>query len=98
MATPDDLRVNAEFIRMADQVEEVPGGTNDNNYANVNLIVDIAGNLFIFINLKCDVVVKPSGQDGVMHLKILDYLNHFIKMELLLWVHPVNTISCLLGS
>jgi acetyl-CoA carboxylase/biotin carboxylase 1 len=44
MATPEDLRVNAEFIRMADQVEEVPGGSNDNNYANVNLIVDIAGN------------------------------------------------------
>lgn len=28
---------------MADQVEEVPGGGNANNYANVDLIVDIAG-------------------------------------------------------
>lgn len=42
MATPEDLRVNAEYIRMADQFERVPGGTNNNNYANVSLIVEIA--------------------------------------------------------
>lgn len=42
MATPEDLKVNAEYIRMADQYIEVPGGTNNNNYANVDLIVDIA--------------------------------------------------------
>jgi len=42
MATPEDLRANAEYIRMADEFEEVPGGSNNNNYANVNLIVDIA--------------------------------------------------------
>eukprot|EP00741_Cyanophora_paradoxa_P025663 tig00000385_g24767.t1 len=42
MATPDDLRVNAEYIRLADEVVDVPGGTNNNNYANVPLIVDIA--------------------------------------------------------
>jgi acetyl-CoA carboxylase/biotin carboxylase 1 len=42
MATPEDLKVNAEYIRMADQYVEVPGGTNNNNYANVDLIVDIA--------------------------------------------------------
>ncbi|PRP78454.1 hypothetical protein PROFUN_13687 [Planoprotostelium fungivorum] len=41
MATPEDLRVNAEYIRMADQVEEVTGGSNANNYANVDLIVEI---------------------------------------------------------
>ena len=46
MATPEDLAVNAEYIRMADQVEEVPGGSNANNYANVDLIVEIAGTLF----------------------------------------------------
>ncbi len=40
MATPDDLRINAEHIRMADQFVEVPGGTNNNNYANVQLIVE----------------------------------------------------------
>ncbi|WRT69229.1 uncharacterized protein IL334_006213 [Kwoniella shivajii] len=42
MATPDDLRINAEYIRMADRYVEVPGGSNNNNYANVDLIVDVA--------------------------------------------------------
>ncbi|XP_052155792.1 acetyl-CoA carboxylase 2 [Oryza glaberrima] len=42
MATPEDLRINAEHIRIADQFVEVPGGTNNNNYANVQLIVEIA--------------------------------------------------------
>ncbi|PWN93715.1 acetyl-CoA carboxylase [Acaromyces ingoldii] len=42
MATPEDLKVNADYIRMADQYVEVPGGTNNNNYANVDLIVDVA--------------------------------------------------------
>ncbi|GAA5906155.1 hypothetical protein JCM6882_006061 [Rhodosporidiobolus microsporus] len=42
MATPDDLKVNADYIRMADQYVEVPGGTNNNNYANVDVIVDVA--------------------------------------------------------
>jgi acetyl-CoA carboxylase/biotin carboxylase 1 len=42
MATPEDLKVNADYIRMADQYVEVPGGSNNNNYANVDLIVDIA--------------------------------------------------------
>ncbi|KIY53020.1 hypothetical protein FISHEDRAFT_55652 [Fistulina hepatica ATCC 64428] len=42
MATPEDLKVNAEYIRMADRYIEVPGGSNNNNYANVDLIVDIA--------------------------------------------------------
>ncbi|GMK57121.1 hypothetical protein CspeluHIS016_0309610 [Cutaneotrichosporon spelunceum] len=42
MATPEDLHINAEYIRMADRYVEVPGGTNNNNYANVDLIVDVA--------------------------------------------------------
>ncbi|XP_052169537.1 acetyl-CoA carboxylase 1 [Oryza glaberrima] len=42
MATPEDLKINAEHIRIADQFVEVPGGTNNNNYANVQLIVEIA--------------------------------------------------------
>ena len=32
----------AEYIRMADQYIPVQGGTNNNNYANVELILDIA--------------------------------------------------------
>nr|KAG5704977.1 hypothetical protein BaRGS_022819 [Batillaria attramentaria] len=42
MVTPEDLKANAEYIRMADQYIPVPGGTNNNNYANVELILDIA--------------------------------------------------------
>jgi acetyl-CoA carboxylase/biotin carboxylase 1 len=42
MATPEDLKANAEYIRMADNFVEVPGGSNNNNYANVELIVDVA--------------------------------------------------------
>lgn len=42
MATPEDLKANAEYIRMADEYVEVPGGANNNNYANVALIVDVA--------------------------------------------------------
>ena len=42
MATPDDLKANAEYIRMADNFVEVPGGSNNNNYANVRLIIETA--------------------------------------------------------
>jgi acetyl-CoA carboxylase/biotin carboxylase 1 len=42
MATPEDLRANAEYIRMGDEIVDVPGGSNNNNYANVKLIVEIA--------------------------------------------------------
>lgn len=42
MATPEDMRANAEYIRAADQVADVPGGTNNNNYANINLICHLA--------------------------------------------------------
>ena len=45
MATPEDVRANAEYIRMADEVVDVPGGSNNNNYANVNLICEIAERL-----------------------------------------------------
>jgi acetyl-CoA carboxylase/biotin carboxylase 1 len=42
MATPEDMRADAEHIRMADQFVEVPGGRNVNNYANVQLIASVA--------------------------------------------------------
>ncbi|PWN41690.1 putative acetyl-CoA carboxylase [Ceraceosorus guamensis] len=47
MATPEDLKINADYIRMADQYVEVPGGSNNNNYANVDLIVDIAERMHV---------------------------------------------------
>ncbi|XP_026475191.1 acetyl-CoA carboxylase isoform X2 [Ctenocephalides felis] len=42
MVTPEDLKANAEYIKMADHYVPVPGGSNNNNYANVELILDIA--------------------------------------------------------
>nr|BAA25799.1 acetyl-CoA carboxylase [Rattus norvegicus] len=42
MVTPEDLKANAEYYKMADPVLPVPGGPNNNNYANVELIIDIA--------------------------------------------------------
>ena len=42
MATPEDMRVDAEHVRLADQFVEVAGGGNHNNYANVQLILQIA--------------------------------------------------------
>ena len=42
MATPEDMRIDAEHIRMADQFVEVPAGSNNNNYANVALIAQVA--------------------------------------------------------
>jgi acetyl-CoA carboxylase/biotin carboxylase 1 len=55
MATPEDLSVNAEFIRMAHHYVEVPGGSNANNYANVQLIVDTA------LRQSCDAVYPGWG-------------------------------------
>ena len=42
MASGQDLDANAEFVRLADRVVEVPSGSNKNNYANVELIIDVA--------------------------------------------------------
>jgi len=42
MATPEDLKANAEFVRLADSFVEVPGGKNLNNYANVDVICKVA--------------------------------------------------------
>ena len=42
MASPEDMKANAEYIRAADYVVDVPGGSNNNNYANINLICEIA--------------------------------------------------------
>jgi acetyl-CoA carboxylase/biotin carboxylase 1 len=36
------LRANAEYIRMGDVIVDVPGGSNNHNYANVTLIVELA--------------------------------------------------------
>uniref|UniRef100_A0A8C9MV26 acetyl-CoA carboxylase n=1 Tax=Serinus canaria TaxID=9135 RepID=A0A8C9MV26_SERCA len=35
MVTPEDLKANAEYIKMADHYVPVPGGTNNNNYKSL---------------------------------------------------------------
>jgi len=55
MATPEDMRANAEYIRLADQLVDVPGGSNNNNYANINLICQIAE------QLQVDAVMRMWG-------------------------------------
>lgn len=42
LVLPPLSRLIAEYIKMADQYVPVPGGPNNNNYANVELIIDIA--------------------------------------------------------
>jgi len=42
MATPEDLKANAEYVRLADSFVEVPAGKNLNNYANVDIITKVA--------------------------------------------------------
>ena len=55
MATPEDMASNAEYIRMADEVVQVPGGSNNYNYANVTIIGTIAK------QTKCDAVWPGWG-------------------------------------
>ena len=42
MATPEDIKANALYLHLADEFIQVPGGPNNNNYANVALIVELA--------------------------------------------------------
>ena len=48
---------NAEYIKMADHYVPVPGGTNNNNYANVELILDIAK------RMQVNTLLHPSISD-----------------------------------
>lgn len=42
--------MSTEYIKMADHYVPVPGGTNNNNYANVELILDIAKRIPVQVN------------------------------------------------
>eukprot|EP00959_Pyramimonas_sp_CCMP1952_P127161 2659870-Pyramimonas_sp.AAC.1 len=42
LATPEDIEANAEYIRLASEFVRVPGGDVKNNYANVELIANVA--------------------------------------------------------
>lgn len=55
---------STEYIKMADHYVPVPGGTNNNNYANVELILDIAKRIPVQVqhhaSLACDTVADQS--------------------------------------
>lgn len=55
MATPEDVAANAEYVRMADMWTSVPGGSNNHNFANVDLIADLAD------RFSCDAVWAGWG-------------------------------------
>eukprot|EP01052_Picozoa_sp_SAG31_P004045 SAG31_NODE_163_length_21856_cov_7.550214_1_plen_2125_part_00 len=55
MATPEDIRISAEYVKLADEFVEVSGGSNNMNYANVELIIDIAQ------RYNCDAVFAGWG-------------------------------------
>lgn len=55
MATPEDVAANAEYVRMADMWTSVPGGSNNHNFANVDLITDLAD------RFSCDAVWAGWG-------------------------------------
>ena len=42
----------AEYIRLADQYVLVQGGANNNNYANVELILDIARRTKVHVRIR----------------------------------------------
>ncbi|KAG9082440.1 acetyl-coenzyme-A carboxylase, partial [Ceratobasidium sp. UAMH 11750] len=73
MATPEDLKVNADYIRMADRYVEVPGGTNNNNYANVDLIVDVAERA----GIGWPVMIKASEGGGGKGIRKVDSADAF---------------------
>jgi biotin carboxylase len=47
-----NFAANAEYIKMADHYVAVPGGSNNNNYANVELILDIATRTQVQVRLE----------------------------------------------
>ncbi|KAL5101307.1 hypothetical protein RYX36_005635 [Vicia faba] len=81
MATPEDMRINAEHIRIADQFVEVPGGTNNNNYANVQLILEVCDVDFMRL---MDKLVYPNPAAYRDQLIRFSQLNHIIYSELAL--------------
>eukprot|EP00612_Vaucheria_litorea_P002853 CAMPEP_0171460884 /NCGR_PEP_ID=MMETSP0945-20130129/5573_1 /TAXON_ID=109269 /ORGANISM="Vaucheria litorea, Strain CCMP2940" /LENGTH=2045 /DNA_ID=CAMNT_0011987159 /DNA_START=270 /DNA_END=6407 /DNA_ORIENTATION=+ len=87
MATPEDLLANAEFIRLADGIVEVPGGSNRNNYANVDLIVELA---------------KKQGVDAVWpgwgHASENPALPKKLSQNGIQFIGPTSSVMAVLGD
>jgi len=87
LATRDDLNANAEFIRLADTFVEVPSGSNKNNYANVDLIVDIA------VSQKVDAVWPGWG-----HASENPRLPRSLKERGIQFIGPTAPVMAALGD
>lgn len=70
MVTPEDLAGNAEYIKMADFTVHVPGGSNNNNFANVDLIVELA------LRMKVDVSAKLNANRCILLFRIFNNFSH----------------------
>lgn len=51
MASPEDVQASAEYIKMANKMVMVPAGSNVNNYANVDLILQTAVSNHVDVSL-----------------------------------------------
>jgi acetyl-CoA carboxylase/biotin carboxylase 1 len=87
MATPEDLKANAEFVRLADSFVEVPGGKNSNNYANVDVITKIA------IEQGVD-AVWPGWGHASENPKLPDQLN----LNGIKFIGPTSPVMSVLGD
>jgi hypothetical protein len=95
MATPEDLRANAEYIRLADQVVDVPGGSNNNNYANINLICEIAErfNVDAVMPLWGHASENPSLPNTILKLTRKVFLTRPQHYLILLYVRLLNCVT-----
>jgi acetyl-CoA carboxylase/biotin carboxylase 1 len=87
MATPEDLKANAEFVRLADAFVEVPGGVNRNNYANVDVIVKVA------LDMGVDAVWPGWGHASENPKLPNTLLTHGIK-----FIGPTGPVMSVLGD
>lgn len=88
MVTPEDLSANAEFIKMADIYVNVPGGPNNNNYANVDLIVSTAVQENVHVYLKTN--FRLFGLAGDMLQKIRHFQLSYQSITLHSWAPEVR--------
>lgn len=87
MATTQDINANAEYIKMADHYVEVQGGPNYFNYANVDLIVDIA------VRMKCQAVWPGWG-----HSSENPRLPDLLAQHGIIFIGPPSNAMRLLGD
>ena len=66
MVTPEDMQANAEYIKLADSIIPVPGGPNNHNYANCDLILDVAKRSNVQVRLTPPPSL-PSSQRHPLH-------------------------------